>query len=124
MPLGEAHLYFGCRNELDFLYREELEQYQRDGIVTLHTAFSRSSGMVKTYVQHLLEQDDVYLVDLLDNRGRLYVCGDGTHMAPDVEATVLRIYQRVRGADPAEAQAWLEQLQAEGRYAKDVWSRT
>ncbi|MDH6352121.1 cytochrome P450/NADPH-cytochrome P450 reductase [Brevibacillus sp. 1238] len=124
VPLGEAHLYFGCRNELDFLYREELEQYQRDGIVTLHTAFSRSPGMVKTYVQHLLEQDDVYLVDLLDNRGRLYVCGDGTHMAPDVEATVLRIYQRVRGADPAEAQAWLEQLQAEGRYAKDVWSRT
>lgn len=58
------------------------------------------------------------------HRGRLYVCGDGTHMAPDVEATMLRIYQRVRGADPAEAQAWLEQLQAEGRSAKDVWSRT
>jgi hypothetical protein len=23
--LGEAHLYFGCRNDLDFLYRGELE---------------------------------------------------------------------------------------------------
>ncbi|CAH8770752.1 bifunctional P-450/NADPH-P450 reductase 1 [Paenibacillus dendritiformis] len=54
MPLGEAHLYFGYRNEADFIYRGELEQYEREGIVTLHTAFSRAPGVSKTYVQHLM----------------------------------------------------------------------
>ncbi len=41
-PVGETHLYFGCRNkEVDFIYREELEKYTADGVLTLHTAFSR-----------------------------------------------------------------------------------
>src|SRR5690349_17977062 len=52
--LGEAHLYYGCRNEVDYIYREELEQYERDEVVTLHTAFSREEGVPKTYVQHLM----------------------------------------------------------------------
>ncbi|MDQ0175546.1 putative ferric reductase [Bacillus chungangensis] len=45
---GEAHLYFGCRNESDFIYREEFEQDERVGIVTLYTAFSRVEGTAKT----------------------------------------------------------------------------
>lgn len=41
-PVGETHLFFGCRNkEVDFIYREELEKYAADGVLTLHTAFSR-----------------------------------------------------------------------------------
>ena len=26
---GEAHLYFGCRNDHDFIYRDELEAYEK-----------------------------------------------------------------------------------------------
>ena len=38
--LGEAHLYFGCRHpEKDYLYRTELENDERDGLISLHTAF-------------------------------------------------------------------------------------
>lgn len=41
-PVGETHLFFGCRNEaVDFIYREELEAFAADGLLTLHTAFSR-----------------------------------------------------------------------------------
>ena len=41
-PVGETHLFFGCRNEaIDFIYREELEAFVSDGLLTLHTAFSR-----------------------------------------------------------------------------------
>ena len=40
--MGETHLFFGCRNEaVDFIYREELEAFAADGLLTLHTAFSR-----------------------------------------------------------------------------------
>lgn len=120
--LGEAHLFFGCRNEKDYLYREELERYQREGIVTIHTAFSRVEGQPKTYVQHLMKQNAEELIRILDQGGRLYVCGDGSRMAPDVEATIRTAYQDIHGVSEQVAAEWLDHLQSEGRYAKDVWS--
>lgn len=43
--VGETILYFGCRrkNE-DFLYQQELEEFERAGVLTwLNVAFSRDS---------------------------------------------------------------------------------
>lgn len=120
--LGEAHLYFGCRNEADFLYREELEQYDRDGVVTLHTAFSRREGVPKTYVQHLMANNASEILRILDGEGRLYVCGDGSKMAPDVEHELKKAYLVIHGGKEQEADKWLENLQTSGRYAKDVWA--
>ncbi|MFE5322052.1 bifunctional cytochrome P450/NADPH--P450 reductase [Paenibacillus sp. NPDC056579] len=121
--LGEAHLYFGCRNpHRDYLYREELEQAQRDGLVTLHTAFSRVDGEPKSYVQDLMKERAAELIGLLDRGGKLYVCGDGSAMAPDVEATVRAAYREVHGATEEQALQWFERLQSGGFYAKDVWA--
>jgi cytochrome P450/NADPH-cytochrome P450 reductase len=120
--LGEAHLYFGCRNESDYIYRKELEQFEASGVVTLHIAFSREAGVQKTYVQHRMAHDAEKIVDILEREGRLYVCGDGSKMAPDVEMELRREYQAVRGVGEQEAQNWFERLLASGRYAKDVWT--
>ncbi|MGE7635393.1 bifunctional cytochrome P450/NADPH--P450 reductase [Bacillus paramycoides] len=120
--LGEAHLYFGCKNEDDFIYREELEQYEKEGIINLHTAFSRMKNKPKTYVQHLMAQNAEELIRIFDQGGRLYICGDGSKMAPDVEKTLQKAYQSVHGAGEQEAQKWIEKLQADGTYAKDVWA--
>ncbi|HEY2492685.1 MAG TPA: bifunctional cytochrome P450/NADPH--P450 reductase [Paenibacillus sp.] len=120
--LGAAHLYFGCRTEDDFIYREELEQYERDGVVTLHTAFSRKGQDEKTYVQHLMNKNKEELIDILDHNGRLYICGDGSKMAPDVEKTLQEAYKEVHNVNEQEGKAWLDGLQNEGRYAKDVWA--
>lgn len=120
--LGEAHLYFGCQNEQDFIYRKELERYEQEGIVTVFTAFSRKEGEPKTYVQHLLQQNAKQVIGMLDHGGRLYVCGDGNKMAPDVEMTLQKAYQSVHGVGGKEAEKWLETLQANGSYAKDVWT--
>jgi cytochrome P450/NADPH-cytochrome P450 reductase len=43
-------------------------------------------------------------------------------MAPDVEATLKKAYADVSGNSSEQADAWLERLQQEGRYAKDVWT--
>ncbi len=121
--LGEAHLYFGCRNANDFLYRDELEQYAQQGIVTLHTAFSRESEREKTYVQHLMAGHADKIMDVLNERGgMLYICGDGTRMAPDVEQALCAAYRERYGKDEQEAALWLDQLVQQGRYAKDVWA--
>ena len=48
-PVGETHLFFGCRNEaIDYIYREELEAFAADGLLTLHTAFSRDQVQFNT----------------------------------------------------------------------------
>lgn len=122
IPLGSAHLYFGCRDATDHIYEEELKQYQQEGIVTVHTAFSRIEGQPKTYVQHLIKQRQHEVIGLLDQGGQFYVCGDGSAMSPDVEATLKQMYQEVHGVSETKANRWLEQLGANGRYVKDVWA--
>ncbi|WP_082233045.1 bifunctional cytochrome P450/NADPH--P450 reductase [Halobacillus massiliensis] len=120
--LGEAHLYFGCRNELDFIYKEEFQKYEEEGIVNLHTAFSRKEESPKTYVQHLMKKEAEMLISILEQGGRLYVCGDGSQMAPDVEASLKNAYADIHETDATTADEWLNQLQKDGRYAKDVWA--
>lgn len=121
--LGEAHLYFGCRaREHDYLYEKELKEAERDGLVTLHTAFSREEGKAKTYVQHLIKKEASSLIRLLEQNGRLYICGDGSKMAPDVENVIKESYQSEKNASEEEAASWLANLQMQGRFAKDVWA--
>lgn len=121
--LGEAHLYFGCRRpDEDFIYKQKLEEYDRTGIVTLHTAFSRQDSLAKEYVQHKLHADRKRIISLLDQGGRLYICGDGTRMAPDVESTIREAYREYHQTTEKEAAAWLDELLLQGQYAKDVWT--
>ncbi|KGP72812.1 bifunctional cytochrome P450/NADPH--P450 reductase [Pontibacillus yanchengensis] len=121
--LGEAHLYYGCRHpEHDYLYKDELTHYEQEGIVHVHTAFSRIENQPKTYVQHLIEKDGTELIQMLDNGARLYVCGDGSEMAPAVEDTLLTCYMDYHHVTKQAAMKWLDQLQTDGVYAKDVWA--
>lgn len=120
--LGEAQLYFGCRNEADQIYHEEMKQFQQEGIVRLHTAFSRIEGTSKTYVQDLMRENSKSIIDVLDQGGRLYICGDGSKMAPEVESTLVAAYREIHNVNEQEAMKWLEGLESEGRYAKDVWA--
>nr|WP_263620908.1 cytochrome P450 [Halobacillus litoralis] len=121
--LGEAYVYFGCRHpQQDFLYEEELREAEAEGLITLNTAFSRCENQPKTYVQHIMDQDKNILIPLLEQGAHLYICGDGSRMAPEVLETLKSSYQAVRGADDEAAAAWLDQLEKEGRLAKDVWA--
>jgi cytochrome P450/NADPH-cytochrome P450 reductase len=122
--LGTAHLYFGCRNpEHDFLYQEELVQAEQEGLVTLHTAYSRCPGQEKTYVQNRLAENAHDILPLLkEEGGHLYICGDGSKMAPDVERTIIDSYMHIYQTQREEATEWLQSLEENGRYAKDVWA--
>jgi len=120
--LGAAMLFFGCRApDEDFIYRKELEAMAREGIVDLHVAFSRYEGK-KTYVQDLLLAQRKTVWGLINAGARIYVCGDGSRMEPDVKRALARIYAEETDAEPAEADAWMERMGAENRYVLDVWA--
>lgn len=123
MQLGEAHLYFGCRKRTeDFIYEEELKLAEKDGAITkLHVAFSREQKD-KVYVQHLLKQNGKEVWNLINNHGHIFICGDAKYMAKEVEDTLVKIVHEHGSKELEEAKAYIEKMQADGRYQKDVWA--
>jgi sulfite reductase (NADPH) flavoprotein alpha-component len=58
----------------------------------------------------------------LDEEGaHLYVCGDASRMAKDVDAALLKIITSQSGKTVDEAAAYLEDLKATKRYKRDVY---
>jgi cytochrome P450/NADPH-cytochrome P450 reductase len=120
--LGPAMLFFGCRHpDQDFIYADELKAFETDGIVELHTAFSRGEGP-KTYVQNLVAAQKDRVWSLIEQGAIVYVCGDGGKMEPDVKAALVTIYRERSGADADAAQRWIDDLGAKNRYVLDVWA--
>ena len=120
--LGPAMLFFGCRHpEQDFLYADELKAFAADGIVELHTAFSRADGP-KTYVQHLVAAQKDKVWSLIEQGAITYVCGDGGKMEPDVKAALMSIHRERTGGDEAAAARWIDDLGTRNRYVLDVWA--
>lgn len=76
-----------------------------------------------TFVQHRVaaEADEVWA--LLDAGARVYICGDGSRMAPGVQEAFRTLYRdRTPGADATAAELWLNTLMADGRYVEDVYA--
>ena len=121
--IGETHLYFGCRNkDVDYIYREELEKYEQDGVLTLHTAFSRDQGQ-KVYVSHRMRENAADVWRLIgEQNAHFYICGDAKMMAKDVHDIVTDIVRDHGGKTQEEAEAYVKKMESQKRYSADVWS--
>jgi len=122
-PVGETHLFFGCRNEaVDYIYREELEAFAADGLLTLHTAFSRDQEQ-KVYVSNRLrEQAEAVWRCIGENNGHFYVCGDAGKMAKDVHNLIEEIVAEKGNMSKEDAVAYVKKMEQQKRYSADVWS--
>jgi len=120
--LGPSLLFFGCRHpEQDFLYADELKAFADQGITELHVAFSRAS-QPKTYVQHLIAQQQDRVWSLIEQGAVIYVCGDGGKMEPDVKAALMNIYRARSSGNEEAAVRWIDDLGTNNRYVLDVWA--
>lgn len=120
---GPALLFFGCDHpDVDFLYRDELAQWEKAGVVQVRPAFFRQPDGEVTFVQHRLWKERGEVKALLDQGGVLFLCGDGLRMAPAVRATLARIHQEATGCSDEEATRWLGALEREGRLVSDVFA--
>ncbi|KAG7471119.1 hypothetical protein MATL_G00121040 [Megalops atlanticus] len=122
--VGETLLYYGCRHKNeDFLYQEELEQFQKAGVITqLNVAFSRDQEH-KVYVQHLLKKNKEQLWKLIDSESaHIYICGDARNMARDVQNVFYEIVEEHGGMTHTQAVDYIKKLMTKGRYSQDVWS--
>ncbi|MFH9706196.1 cytochrome P450 [Streptomyces luteogriseus] len=125
--LAPALCYFGCDDpDADFLHAEELRAAETAGAVSLRPAFSEAPEGEVRFVQHRIaaEGDEVWA--LLDAGARVYVCGDGSRMAPGVREAFRTLFRKHTqagdGTDEAAAEQWLDGLIADGRYVEDVYA--
>ncbi len=119
---GRNWLFFGNPHfSSDFLYQTEWQRALSDGeLHKLDLAFSRDQPE-KIYVQHKLLERSAELYDWIQGGAHIYVCGDANRMAKDVHQALLRIAQNEGGLDESQAKQWLDDLAAQGRYARDVY---
>jgi sulfite reductase (NADPH) flavoprotein alpha-component len=119
---GRNWLFFGNPHfHTDFLYQVEWQQaLKQHQLHRLDLAFSRDQAD-KIYVQHRLRERGRDLFEWLDSGAHLYVCGDALHMAKDVHKALVDIVAEHGQRPHDDAQAWLNELIQQGRYARDVY---
>jgi len=119
---GPNWLFFGNPHEKsDFLYREDLEAFQKDGTLSrMNLAWSRDQKE-KIYVQDLMLKEGAEFWKWLQEGAAFYVCGDASRMAKDVDAALLGIAQEHGKLSEEEAAAYVSQLKKGKRYLRDVY---
>jgi sulfite reductase (NADPH) flavoprotein alpha-component len=119
---GRNWLFFGERNSAnDFLYRDELERMAADGHLTrMDTAFSRDQEH-KVYVQDRMLEHAPQFWAWLQEGAAVYVCGDASRMAKDVDAALHTIVEKQGGMSHDEAKEYVRNLKDEHRYHRDVY---
>ncbi|MFG2610126.1 molybdopterin-dependent oxidoreductase [Streptomyces anulatus] len=119
---GPNWLFFGEQHRAtDFYYRDELDALSRAGTLTrLDTAFSRDQR-AKVYVQDRMREHGAQLWSWLRDGAHLYVCGDASRMAKDVDRALRDIAVAHGGLDPDAAAAQVKQLASDRRYVRDVY---
>ena len=119
---GKSWVFFGDQHESsDFLYRNWLQQSVADGSLgKLDLAWSRDSTE-KVYVQHKMLAAGAELFDWLESGAHLYVCGDASRMARDVDNALKQVISQQTGGTDEDAQAYVDRLIQEHRYQRDVY---
>ena len=119
---GRQWLLFGNPHaRSDFLYQLEWQDALKRGeLHRLDLAFSRDQAH-KIYVQDKLREHGRELFSWLEGGAHLYVCGDASRMAKDVHAALLDVIAEHGGKSAEDATDYLNALQSQGRYARDVY---
>ncbi|CCO45478.1 Sulfite reductase (NADPH) flavoprotein alpha-component [Vibrio nigripulchritudo SOn1] len=119
---GKNWLFFGDRTfTQDFLYQVEWQKYLKSGILTqLDVAFSRDQ-QEKVYVQHRILEHAEQVWQWIQDGAYIYVCGDATRMAKDVNDALITVAQDQGGLSQEKAEEFVNDLRKAKRYQRDVY---
>ncbi|MDL9946043.1 sulfite reductase subunit alpha [Gordonia sp. ABSL11-1] len=119
---GGNWLFFGDRRRAhDHIYADEIDGFVTDGILDrLDLAFSRDQEH-KIYVQDRIREQGADLFGWLSDGAHVYVCGDATRMARDVDTALRDVVAEHGGLSDDAAQDYLDDLKRAKRYLRDVY---
>lgn len=121
--IGPIMLFFGARDESEYLYREEIEAFVNGVLkdeLTVVLAFSRT-GKGKVYVQdRVLEQKERVGKLILEEDAAVFLCGSSS-MAREVGLRVGECVKQIKDWSDVELKAWSERQKKTKRWQEDVW---
>lgn len=119
---GKNWLFFGDQHfSYDYLYQLEWLDYLESGVLSeIGLAFSRDQK-VKVYVQDRMRERGADLFRWMEEGAHLYVCGDASRMAKDVQQALIDIIAQHGNKTPEDAKAYLEAMRKAKRYQRDVY---
>jgi sulfite reductase (NADPH) flavoprotein alpha-component len=119
---GKNWLFFGDQHAAtDFLYEDQIDRWMKSGLLTkLDTAFSRDQKE-KIYVQNRIIEHAIEFFQWLEEGGSIYICGDASRMAKDVDAAIHKAVELAGNKSEDEAKAYVEALKKGKRYLRDVY---
>jgi sulfite reductase (NADPH) flavoprotein alpha-component len=120
---GKNWLIFGDRySGSDFLYGDEMNYYQKSGVLTqMELAFSRDQDE-KIYVQHKMQEKSREFFDWIDSRGALvYLCGNKRTMGKDVKNALKKIISLEGNLSVEKAEAYLQRMVKNKQLRSDLY---
>ena len=123
--VGPAILYFGCRHfEKDFIYSDELKQWEADGVVSVRGCFSKVApeGQTAQRVPDRMWDERKELAELFGEGGaKVFICGSASKLAKSTAEMCMKIYRDTfPGKTEEDALEWLEKVK-KTRYVSDVF---
>lgn len=119
---GKNWIFYGNQTfSEDFLYQREWQSYFDMGLLTnIDLAWSRDSKE-KVYVQHKIWNKGQEVWNWINNGAYIYVCGDKTNMAKDVESILLKIILKYGSMNIDQGNEYIDNLRINHRYQRDVY---
>jgi sulfite reductase (NADPH) flavoprotein alpha-component len=119
---GKNWLFFGDRKFTEnFLYQTEWQGHFAMGVLNkINLAWSRD-GKEKYYIQDEIRKEGKEFVEWLESGAYVYVCGAKDPMSIDVEKAIIEVISINKKISLKKAKSYLEKLESEYRYRKDVY---
>ena len=117
---NKTWLFFGHQHhDKDFLYKDEIQKWQQNGVLSkISLAWSRDQEH-KIYVQDRIKQHGAEVWSWIEAGAKVYVCGDAHNMAPAVAQTFCELALQYGGV--ADGRGWLQKMIDESRFLTDVY---
>jgi sulfite reductase alpha subunit-like flavoprotein len=125
LHFGKCHLFFGCRSDDEYLYMDQLQQWQNEEIMELHIAQTREAEKPRKQVQHSLADHGAELVELLmsEEKTHVYICGNAI-MADSCREAFIELLKTHGNMSKILATQMLASMHIDNRWHLDVWGST
>ncbi|QCI19982.1 assimilatory sulfite reductase (NADPH) flavoprotein subunit [Buchnera aphidicola (Brevicoryne brassicae)] len=119
---GKNWIFFGNPNFTeDFLYQIEWQEYIKKGLLTkMSLAWSRDQER-KIYIQDKIRENGKEIWSWIENGAQIYICGNASKMAKDVEKALLDIISQNGNMSAEDSNEFLNNLRLNQRYKRDVY---
>ncbi|CAL4326484.1 assimilatory sulfite reductase (NADPH) flavoprotein subunit [Buchnera aphidicola] len=119
---GKNWIFFGnpCFTE-DFLYQIEWQQYMKKGLLTKMSLAWSQDQEYKVYIQDKIKENSKEVWSWIQDGAQIYVCGNASKMAKDVEKALLDVISKNTGMNLEYADEFLNNLRLNQRYKRDVY---